>query len=133
MARILVACRTWLRNNLAWSASPLEWQERLGIGLLALAVLTMWGAEAIPLIFRPVVAVAFLVALAVLFRRGWLKLLGPVAVHELVRTTRRSHFVLYRLYTYFILIVMALFYCVWEMRSPNSSQGLSVPAKDMSQ
>lgn len=59
-------------------------------------------------------------------------LLGPVVFYELVHTTRRSHFVLYRLYAYFILVLLALFYFVWAVQQPSDSNGMTIPAASMS-
>jgi ABC-type transport system involved in multi-copper enzyme maturation permease subunit len=132
MVRLLPACGDWLRQNLAWSNRRGDWQERLGLlALAAAAALGWWGRDGLSAGPRLALGGMALLALAVLARRGWLKLVGPVALYELVRATRRSHFVLYRLYAYFLFILLALFYCVWTVASPNSAQELRLPAAEM--
>src|SRR5947209_14590393 len=80
-----------LRRALRWSNTRQAWQERLGAaavtaGVLALVIrggsLTGWqrvGAWAL-----------LLLAVAILFRRGWVRLFGPVLFYDLVRSTRRA-------------------------------------------
>jgi ABC-type transport system involved in multi-copper enzyme maturation permease subunit len=80
---------------------------------------------------RLAIGAGFLLTLAVLLRRGWVKLSGPVALHELVRSTRRSRFILYRLYAYFVLIVLALCYCVWVVSRADAHAGTTVPAREL--
>jgi ABC-type transport system involved in multi-copper enzyme maturation permease subunit len=81
--------------------------------------------------WRLVIGAGFLVAFAVLLRQGWIQMSGPVALHELIRTTRRSRFILYRLYAYFILISLALSYCVWIVARADQGAGFKVPASEV--
>jgi ABC-type transport system involved in multi-copper enzyme maturation permease subunit len=134
MVYLLTTCGNWLRQNLTWSNSRRDWQERLALlALAAAAALAWWGFDGFSPGLRYALGGVALLILAILARRGWLKLLGPVALYELVHTTRRSHFVLYRLYAYFILIVLALFYCVWAAQSPTAADEMRVPAREMAQ
>jgi ABC-type transport system involved in multi-copper enzyme maturation permease subunit len=134
MTPSLRACGAWLRENLTWSNTRLAWQERLGLGLLAAAVvLAGWLAPLLSLPQLLVLGGALATALAVLLRRGWLKLVGPIALYELIHTTRRSHFVLYRVYCYFILILLALFYCALSLSDDPGEgwQDVRIPAKQV--
>src|SRR5438105_4440880 len=112
----------------------LAWEEVAGLGVLlgGIGAIVAFGDR---LTFWPALALAalFVLTLSILFRRGWLKLLGPIAVHELVRTTRRSHFVLYRLYAYFMLILLALFYSVWSIESDQTTWVVKVRAQQMAE
>ena len=89
--------------------------------------LAVWGTPGL----RLVAGGCFFLTLAVLLRRGWVKLSGPVALHELVRTRRRSRFILYRLYAYFILIALALCFCVWEVARVDPGARTTIPAREM--
>src|SRR5207248_8461503 len=106
--------------------------ERLGLALVAVAgCATAWFAAGLGTGPRLALAAAGLIALAVLARRGWVQLLGPVALFELVRTTRRSRFILYRLYAYFVAIMLALCYAVWALARPDEAGGTHVPAREV--
>jgi hypothetical protein len=59
----------------------------------------------------------------VLLRRGWFPLTGPMFYHDLVRTTRRSRFALYRCYAYFTLILVVFFYSVWFYWTKEAANG----------
>ena len=119
-------------------ASSVVWLRRFSrrdyLYLLALAAVAgagIWLAVGGSTGLRLAVGGCFFLTLAVLLRRGWVKLSGPVALHELVRATRRSRFILYRLYAYFILIVLALCLCVWEVARADQGAGTNVPAREM--
>src|SRR5439155_23662808 len=106
MTRPFLAVDAWVRRF----ASP----ENFGLALLALGCLAIaWLAESFGDVPRLMVAGVSLLAIAVLLRVGWARLLGPVALYELVHTTRRSRFILYRPYAYFVMILLALCHCVW--------------------
>ncbi len=119
-------------------AASVAWLRRFSrqehLPLLALAAATstaIWFAARGTNGLRLAVGGCFLLTLAVLLRRGWVKLSGPIALHELVHTTRRSRFILYRLYAYFILILLALCYCVWVVARVDPQVGTKVPAREV--
>jgi ABC-type transport system involved in multi-copper enzyme maturation permease subunit len=132
MADPLDASRHWLRRNLAWSNQRLDWQEQVALALLAVACCSgWWFGDQLGLLPLLALAGLLLPGVAYLLRRGWLKLFGPVVAYELVHTTRRSHFTLYRFYGYFIVITLSLFYVVWALRSPTDEMQATVRARDM--
>jgi ABC-type transport system involved in multi-copper enzyme maturation permease subunit len=97
----------WLRRQFAWSNSRRSWQERFGIAALAVSlglgwyVSRSWSIE-----FRVFLLASWLLVLAILLRRGLIKLFGPVFFYEALRGTRqRVH--LYRIiYAAVLLIVV---------------------------
>src|SRR5439155_423897 len=72
--------------GMAWSNSRQSWNERIGVGLLLLAAVALgWFGRPLPLAYQVVLWGAWVVALAALARRGWLRLFGPVLFYDLVR------------------------------------------------
>jgi ABC-type transport system involved in multi-copper enzyme maturation permease subunit len=67
-----------------------------------------------------------LLAAGILLRRGWLKLLGPAFLYELVRSGRRSRYILLRLYVYFILFILLVVFLHWWVL--DSKHTLTLPA-----
>jgi ABC-type transport system involved in multi-copper enzyme maturation permease subunit len=113
------AVRGWLRRTFAWSNTPAAWAERLSLaGVLAAVVgLAVYGAALAP--WQQVLGWAVLViAAAALFRRGWLRLFGPVLWFDLLRTARRGRTYLVRAgYLLGILLVLWLMYLnAWPAR-----------------
>jgi ABC-type transport system involved in multi-copper enzyme maturation permease subunit len=103
---------TWLGRKIGWSNSPQSWAERLGGAVLlagaAAAVLWGGGLSAVQQVFLWGLLV---VAAAVLLRRGWLKLFGPVLFYDMIRSARRGRYVLLRsLYAGLLLFFL---FCVW--------------------
>jgi ABC-type transport system involved in multi-copper enzyme maturation permease subunit len=104
----------WLRRRLTWSNSPRAWQERAGLALLlAGGLIACFLSDQLSIGAQVAIYFVLLAGLAFLFRQGWFTLLGPVFFYDLVRTTRRSHFALYRAYAYFVLVLLAIYYSVW--------------------
>lgn len=104
---------TWVRQAVAWSNSWPSWQERLVLVLfLAIAVGLGFLTAALDLWKAALVWSGYFIALAICSRQGWLKLFGPVLFYDMVRTARRSRYVimrlLYSLLLLGILIVMFL-------------------------
>jgi len=102
------------------SNSPQAWRERLGLGLLAGGALTLYlCADSFTLAQQVLLGGGLALGLAILLRRRWFTLVGPVLLHDMVRTARRSRFALYRLYAYFVLVLLAFFFAIWygSMRS----------------
>ena len=90
------------------SNSPQAWRERLGLGLLAGGALTLYlCADSFTLGQQLLLGGGLALGLAILLRRRWFTLVGPVLLHDMVRTARRSRFALYRLYAYFVLVLLA--------------------------
>jgi ABC-type transport system involved in multi-copper enzyme maturation permease subunit len=107
--------------RIRWSNSVQAWQERLGIGVLAGGIFAGWyladqAAPALQVFFW----LTLLLITSVLLRRGWFTLAGPMFYHDLVRTTRRNRFSLYRLYGYFTVILLTLFFVFWYVRWSDS-------------
>src|SRR5262249_48535068 len=104
-----------LRRGLPWSNTPQAWAERLAAAALlaAAAALAWWGAGlGLPQQFG--LWGLLLLALAVLLRRGWVKLVGPVLFYELVRTGRRGRYLPVRcLYAFLLLSVLLFDYAAW--------------------
>jgi ABC-type transport system involved in multi-copper enzyme maturation permease subunit len=108
---------TMLQRRWPWSNTRRAWQQRL------ILVLALAGTGAVYLISGQLALAgqialwaAWLVTLALMLRQGWLTLLGPVLPFDLVRTTRRSRYLLYRIYAYAVLILVMLFYVSWYLR-----------------
>lgn len=108
-----------LRNVLSWSNSRQSWQERGSLLLvIAGAAVLLWFRDRLAL-SRQVLLWGLLAALAaVLFRRGWLRLFGPVLFYDLVRIGRRGRYFLFRsLYAAFLLFLIVWMYLVWVFDS----------------
>src|SRR5208283_1242839 len=91
MSTIAATCAGWLRRKLAWSNSRQSWKERLGGALLlGLACALAWFHGRLPVLAQAASWAALVLALAVLMRRGWVKLFGPVLLYDMIRTARRS-------------------------------------------
>jgi ABC-type transport system involved in multi-copper enzyme maturation permease subunit len=61
-----------------------------------------------------ILALAFVVLFAVAWRRGWVKLFGPVLFYDLVRTARRSRaFLLRSVYAASLLVMLFFCYSDW--------------------
>src|SRR5687767_4214123 len=101
---------SWFRQTFAWSNSRQSWIERLcALGLVAAAIAT-W-------MFTPKDASAgtlfvlwglIILGTAVLLRRGWLKLFGPVLFYDMIRSARRGRYFLLRCF-YAGLLLFILF------------------------
>src|SRR5262245_56949541 len=117
MPSLVTSAITWLRHHRPWPVSRQGWQEAIGLGLL-LAAAGVAGSVAgsLPPVAQLFVWVLLLATLAILARRGWFTLFGPVLPYDLVRNSRRNRYLLYRLYAYFILILVAMFLVAWIIR-----------------
>src|SRR5262249_17285814 len=109
----------WLKRNLAWSNSRESWEERIGfVAILASAVGLAWVRDRLSLSQEVVLWAALIVALAVLFRRGWLRLCGPMLFYDLVRVARRSRYFLLRcLYVLLLSLLLGWVYLLWYLQS----------------
>src|SRR5438874_2023932 len=89
-----------LRQTVAWSNSRQSWQERLGL-LAWLAAAVAWyrwfaGGGKVLGPLHLATAAGLVLALAVLARRGWVRLFGPVLFYEVIRSARRARYILIR-------------------------------------
>jgi ABC-type transport system involved in multi-copper enzyme maturation permease subunit len=125
MASSVHSCRSWLQRKLPWSNSRQAWEERIGAAVLLAGTAVVWyGADRYRLWQQVFLWSLLLPVVAVLLRRGWLKLLGPLFLYELVRATRRSRYILLRVYVYFILLIYLFVVLIWWV---HSNHVLSVP------
>src|SRR5437016_2108663 len=107
----------WLERFLPWSNRWADWQERLvGLGIIVIA-LTLVILSATSLSLWPAVLLwtIFAVLLGITSWQGWYKLFGPVLFYDMVRTSRRSRYVIIRLtYGGFLLLVLCyLYFILW--------------------
>lgn len=96
------------------------WAELLaGTVVLAGAAALTWSADELPLSHAVLLWGVLLVAIAVLLRRGWIKLFGPVLFYDLVRTGRRGRYVLLRcLYGLGLLLLLVGAYFIALLERP---------------
>jgi ABC-type Na+ efflux pump permease subunit len=97
-----------VRQFLSWSAIKDAWVEAAaGLALLLGVGAAWWFDDRLVLAQRIFVWSLLLVTLAVLSRRGWLKLFGPVLFYDMVRVARRSRYISFRcIYVAALLIVL---------------------------
>lgn len=126
MGDLVKSCRVWLRRNLPWSNTRRAWQERTSVVVLlaGLALVSSW-ADRVLLWQQVCLWGTLFLAAALLLRRGWLKLLGPVFLYELIRATRRSRYVLLRVYVYFIVLIYLVVVLAWWV---DKDHPLALPA-----
>jgi ABC-type transport system involved in multi-copper enzyme maturation permease subunit len=87
----------WLRQRIGWSNSRQSWLERLaGLALLGGAGWALGRGDRLSATQHVVVWGLLLLAAAVLLRRGWLKLFGPVLFYDMIRSARRGRYFLVR-------------------------------------
>src|SRR5207237_10683504 len=80
----------WAKRQIAWSNSRQSWYERLGaLALLGGAAGGWWVSSDWPGPARLGLLCAWLTLLAVVVRRGAVRLLGPVFFFELLRGSRK--------------------------------------------
>src|SRR5438046_5994038 len=97
MAPHVDATAAWLKRNLAWSNSRESWQERIGFVAFLSAAAVLCGIHSRLELSQEVVLWGLLiVALAVLLRRGWLRLAGPMLPYDLIRIARRTRYFFFR-------------------------------------
>jgi ABC-type transport system involved in multi-copper enzyme maturation permease subunit len=113
---LLNDCNQWLRTHLAWSNSWQSWKERIGTLAVLLGgfALVFWGSR-LSVWQQTALWGALLGVLALLLRRGWLKLFGPVLFYDLVRVGRRSRYFLFRIaYVGTLLLLLTWVYLVTQ-------------------
>jgi ABC-type transport system involved in multi-copper enzyme maturation permease subunit len=103
------------------------WQEFLGFaGLFTGGGLLVVYSDQLTLPRQIVLWSLLLVTFAILLRHGWVRLFGPLFLFDLIRTTRRSRYLLFRFYVYFVLLVLATTYLLWA----TSEKKESLPARE---
>jgi ABC-type transport system involved in multi-copper enzyme maturation permease subunit len=101
----------WLRRQFAWSNSRRSWYERLGAAaLLVTGAGGWWVSGEWPFEGRLLLAALWLVLLAILLRRGLVRLAGPVFFFEALRGSRR-HVHLSRVVLALILLIAVVY--IW--------------------
>jgi ABC-type transport system involved in multi-copper enzyme maturation permease subunit len=87
------------------------WELLVGAALLASAGLLFAFSKRIPISYQILLWALWTVILAILFRRGWIRLFGPVLFYDLVRSGRRTRNILMRcLYALALLLVLYTVY-----------------------
>src|SRR5581483_6898168 len=114
----------WLRRTLSLSNTKQSWQERFSAAfLLAAALSIVWfrGRLSLP---QEAVAWGLLVFItAIVLRRGWFRLSGPLLFYELLRIARRRrHFVARALFPVPVAILVWWVY-FWMATNGNGKLG----------
>jgi ABC-type transport system involved in multi-copper enzyme maturation permease subunit len=129
MSSIVNTAQGWLRRNLAWSNTRQAWEERVGMLLLVAGACGVWLVRSGLTLPQELTLWALLgITLAVLLRRGWLRLFGPMLFYDLVRVARRGRYYLLR--TLFALL-LAFLLCWMYLITYLQSQGGAVDAREM--
>jgi ABC-type Na+ efflux pump permease subunit len=112
MPLLVSACAAWLRRHAPWFPDRQTWREGLiALFLLAAVILLALFGSALLWWQRALGLAVLLLALAISSRRGFVKLLGPLLFYDLVRSTRRGHYLVLRcLYAFFLLTVLFFLY-----------------------
>jgi ABC-type transport system involved in multi-copper enzyme maturation permease subunit len=88
---------TWLRQTVGWSNSRQSWEERIGVAILLLGMAGLWWyGSALSPVQQVLLWGFFALAAAILLRRGWLKLFGPVLFYDMVTSARRARYFIMR-------------------------------------
>src|SRR5262245_41234397 len=106
---------SWLNASILWLRQHRP-RVPISLGLWLVTAGGVWvAADGLPAVLQVFLGSVLLVALAVVARRrGW-RLFGPVLPYDLVRNARRSRFLLYRIYCYFVFILVTCFFVAWEL------------------
>src|SRR5262249_4950971 len=121
MASILTVCR----RHLPWPNSRRAWEELAAtLGLLTAAVALWWLGGALLPVAQVLLWSVLVVVAAVLLRRGWLKLFGPVLFYDMVRSARLGRYPLMRLVYAGLLFVQLVWIYNVMMWQPHRQQYL---------
>ena len=98
-----------LRRTFAWSNSRESWRERGGVACLLTGVFGVcWIRSRLSASQEVFLWASLGVAAAVLLRRGWLRLFGPMLFYDLLRIARRTRYFLLRgLYALALSLLLA--------------------------
>jgi ABC-type transport system involved in multi-copper enzyme maturation permease subunit len=129
---LLNACNQWLRTHLAWSNSWQSWKERLGtLGVLVGAfALVFWGSR-LSVWQQTALWAVLLAVLALMLRRGWLKLFGPVLFYDMVRVGRRSRYFLFRIAYVTLLLLLLWWVYLFGQDDSTSLQAMATFAENL--
>jgi ABC-type transport system involved in multi-copper enzyme maturation permease subunit len=106
---IAQACYTWVRQTVGWSNSRQSWEERIGLAILIAGAVGLWLLGGRLTAVQSVLLWGFFIlAAAILLRRGWLKLFGPVLFYDMVTSARRARYFALRC-SYAGLLLLFLF------------------------
>src|SRR5713226_6399773 len=87
------------------------WESLSAASLLVFATALVTTSERVPVSYQLGLWGIWIIALAFLFRRGWIRLFGPVLFYDLVRTGRRTRNILLRcVYALALLLVLYTVY-----------------------
>src|SRR6266852_1746996 len=117
MAPYLEATAGWLKRNLAWSNSRESWEELIWFAVIvAGGAVLCWIRCKLSLPQELVLWALLIIAMAVLLRRGWLRLLGPMLFYDLVRVARRPRYYFLRcLYALLLSLLLGWVYLLWYL------------------
>lgn len=119
MSPYLEATASWLKRTFAWSNSRESWEERIGFAAILIGAAALcWVRSRLALSQELVLWALLVVALAVLLRRGWLRLLGPMLFYDLVRVARRPRYYFMRSsYAVLLSLLLGWVYLLWYLDS----------------
>jgi ABC-type Na+ efflux pump permease subunit len=125
MARLVQSSVGWVRRNLTWSNSLQSWQERFALAAALACVLAVaFFARRLDPSLQVVLWGIVLVLVGALFRRGWLKLFGPVLFYDLMCIARRRRYFLIRcVYALAMLAILGWVWFVWWIEGTHRSRG----------
>ncbi len=116
------ASASWFKQTFSWSNSSESWVER-GVGLaVVLGAAGLWLLGGRLNVWQNVALWTLLLIVgAVLMRRGWLKLFGPVLFYDMLTTARRGRYSLIRC-VYAGVLLLVLFWA-WSLTMPFARTG----------
>src|SRR5260370_32849425 len=110
---------SWVKQSIGWSNSAESWMERLVGAAVLLSAVGLWFVGGKLVAWQTITLWAVLaIAAALLLRRGWLKMFGPVLFYDMLVTARRGRYSLIRC-GYSMILLLVLF-SVWSATSPFS-------------
>src|SRR5260370_2198512 len=90
---IAQTCLTWVRHTVGWSNSRQSWEERIGVSILIAGIAGLWWyGSRLSAVQQVLLWSFFALTAAILLRRGWLKLFGPVLFYDMVTSARRARY-----------------------------------------
>src|SRR5262249_15126732 len=107
--------KAWIKQTFAWSNTRRAWIDRLAaLGLILAFVALCWFGKYLSnaqIIF----SAGLLCAVgAIMARRGWVRLFGPILFFDLVRTARRNRYFVVR-YLSLLTLFALLFFVHWSI------------------
>ena len=110
---------TWFRQTFAWSNSRRAWIDRFAaLGLALGFVALLWFSRRLATAQIVLSSALLCAAGAIMARRGWVRLFGPILFFDLVRTARRNRYFVVR---YVCLLTLSLLFFVhWTVEFRQS-------------